>query len=110
MAKISHCQGGLNQPVGLRMFKVGTKITKITKGFPQGMGKLKKIDLAMECYADGPNGSFYARNPFRQEFPCSLELTMEQANTGCRFPQFGHANRSGGRCFKEITGEMMSKV
>ena len=69
MAKISHCQGGLNQPGGLRMFKVGTKITKITKGFPQGMGKLKKIDLAMECYADGPNGSFYARNPFRQEFP-----------------------------------------
>ena len=23
----------------------------------------------MECYADGPHGSFYARNPFRQEFP-----------------------------------------
>jgi len=48
--------------------------------------------------------------PSDRSFRGSLELTMEQANTGCRFPQFGHANRSGGRCFKEITGEMMSKV
>ena len=66
--------------------------------------------LLWNAMQDGPNGSFYARNPFRQEFNRGgLELTMEQANTGCR-SQFGHANRSGGRCFKEITGEMMSKV
>lgn len=48
--------------------------------------------------------------PSDRSFRGSLELTMEEANTGCRLSQFGHANHSGGRCFKEITGEMMSKV